>query len=156
MTDVIFLQRAIDLAIRYSADGQHGPFGAVIVKDGDIIAEGWNQVVAFNDPTAHAEIMAIRTACRQLETHHLNGCTIYASCEPCPMCLSAIYWARISTVVYAASHRDAAKAGFDDFFLYNEIKSSWMERKIKSHRGLEQEGQAVFKKWLQNPERINY
>jgi guanine deaminase len=156
MTDANFLQRAIDLATIHSVNGRHGPFGAVVVKDGDIIAEGWNQVVAFHDPTAHAEIIAIRAACRQLETHHLNGCTIYASCEPCPMCLSAIYWARIDTVVFAASHKDAARAGFDDSFLYKEMAISWVERKIKSHQGLEREGRVVFEKWIENPAKVNY
>lgn len=151
-----FLHRAIELAIQHSSDGRHGPFGAVITSDNIIIAEGWNQVVNSHDPTAHAEIVAIRNACSKLGTHNLSGCTIYSSCEPCPMCLSAIYWARIETVVFSATHQEAARAGFDDSFLYEEMGKSWMERRIQSFRHLENEGIAVFEQWIENPNRVEY
>jgi len=156
MFDLIFLHRAIELAKIHSADGQNGPFGAVIVRANSIIAEGWNQVVDNNDPTAHAEVVAIRNACQRLRSFRLDGCTIYSSCEPCPMCLSAIYWSRIDSVVFAASQKDAAKAGFDDAFLYDEMGRSWAKRKINSFRGLEKEGIAVFELWEKNPDKIAY
>ena len=151
-----FLQQAIQLAVTKSADGRHGPFGALVVKDGHIIARGWNQVVAACDPTAHAEVMAIRHACEKLGTHDLSGCTVYTSCEPCPMCLAAIYWARIEEIVFAATHQDAARAGFDDAFLYKEIGRAWQNRKIKSVQRLEKQGKAVFEKWMANPEKVAY
>jgi len=151
-----FLHRAFQLALEHSSDGQHGPFGAIIVKNNEIIAEGWNAVVASNDPTAHAEIMAIRKACHKLGTFNLSECTIYSSCEPCPMCLAAIYWARIDTVVFAASHEDASRAGFDDSFLYEEMSKTWMERKINAFREHQDEGKIVFKKWIDNPLKIDY
>jgi tRNA(Arg) A34 adenosine deaminase TadA len=151
-----FLQQAIQLAVTKSADGRHGPFGAVIVKDEKIIARGWNHVVASCDPTAHAEVMAIRQACENLGTHDLSGCTVFASCEPCPMCLAAIYWARIEKIVFAASRQDAADAGFDDAFLYEEMGRSWQNRKIKSVQRLEKQGKAVFEGWIDNPEKVAY
>ena len=151
-----FLHRAIQLAVEKSADGHHGPFGAVVAKDDKIIAEGWNQVVVSNDPTAHAEVMAIRNACRKLGTYDLSGCIIYASCEPCPMCLSAIYWARMDMVVFAASQVDASQAGFDDSFLYEEMGKSWEARKIKSIQELEKDGKIVFGKWNNNPQKVAY
>ena len=154
--DNSFLKQAIELAVIKSSDGRHGPFGAVIVKDDKIIAMGWNQVVASCDPTAHAEVMAIRQACEKLATHDLSGCTVYTSCEPCPMCLAAIYWARIDTVVFAASQQDAADAGFDDAFLYEEIGKTWEKRKITSMQDLDDEGRTVFEMWVNNPRKILY
>lgn len=154
--DKPFLKRAIELAEEKSADGRHGPFGAVIVKGGQIIAEGWNRVVAAHDPSAHAEIMAIRAACEKLGSHELSGCTIYSSCEPCPMCLAAIYWARLDRVAFAATREDAAAAGFDDELLYHELSRSWEERKIATEQALHTQGRQVFEKWLANPRRIAY
>jgi tRNA(Arg) A34 adenosine deaminase TadA len=156
MNTLSFLERALLIAEQHSADGKNGPFGAVIVKNEKIIAEGWNRVVENHDPTEHAEIVAIRDACKALHTHNLSGCTIYCSCEPCPMCLSAIYWARIDRVVYAASQEDAAYAGFDDSFLYYEIEKSWPQREIKSEQHLVEQGRLVLQKWRDNPHKINY
>lgn len=116
-----FLQAALDLAEENARSGRGGPFGAVVVRDGEIIAEGVNLVTGGNDPTAHAEIMAIREACRRLGTFDLSGCELYASCEPCPMCLGAVYWARLDRLVYAATREDAAAAGFGDAVIYDEI-----------------------------------
>jgi len=124
-----FLQRAVDLACQNVADGG-GPFGAIIVKDNEIIAACGNRVTPNLDPTAHAEIMAIRTACRKLDDFQLSTCTLYSSCEPCPMCLGAIYWARLAAVYYACNRFDAAQAGFDDSFIYDEIPKQPVERSI--------------------------
>lgn len=156
MNTLSFLERALLIAEQHSADGKNGPFGAVIVKNDKIIAEGWNRVVENHDPTAHAEIVVIRDACKVLHTHNLSGCTIYCSCEPCPMCLSAIYWARIDSVIYAASQEDAAHAGFDDSFLYHEIGQSWRQRELKSEQHLAEKGRWVLQKWRENPHKINY
>ena len=151
-----FLEEALNLASENSRDGLHGPFGAVIVKDGAIVGRGWNRVVADHDPTAHAEVTAIRDACSHLNTHTLAGCVIYASCEPCPMCLAAIYWARIELVVYAASRYDAADAGFDDEFLYRQIALPPEERSIGFKCLLEKEGKAVIQTWADSPQSILY
>lgn len=156
MNSDTFLQRAIELAIQHSADGRHGPFGAVIVKDGEIVAEGWNQVIDGNDPTAHAEIMAIRKASETLQSVHLHGCIIYSSCEPCPMCLAAMYWAKLDKVVFAASQDDAQVAGFQDSMYYEEMCKSWDKRRIVSEQRLRSQGQRVFELWLQNPKRVEY
>lgn len=150
------LRHALRLAREHSADGRHGPFGAVVVLEGEVVGEGWNQVVAASDPTAHAEVMAIRNACRAVGSHDLKGATLYASCEPCPMCLSAIYWARISTVVFAADGKDASEAGFDDQHILQELSLSREERKIRSSRLLTAEGKRVLEDWGQNPNRIPY
>ena len=154
--DEKFLQRAIALASKHSADGRHGPFGAVIVKDADIIAEGWNRVVDSNDPTAHAEVQAIRAAAKKLKTHDLSGCTIYASCEPCPMCLAAIYWARIDHIVYAATKDDAAAAGFDDSFLYKEMTKPWPARQVEFDQALREQAAQMMRSWAENPNKIQY
>lgn len=156
MRDSDFLRHAIDLAAAHSADGQNGPFGAVLVRDGAVLAEAWNQVVADHDPTAHAEIMAIRKACQKLNSFQLEGCTIYTSCEPCPMCLAALYWARVDAVVYAASKEDAAQAGFDDVLLYDEMAKPWRSRQLQAKRLLPEAGRTVLKQWQQNPNRIAY
>ncbi len=151
-----FLEKAIELAQHHSADGTHGPFGAVIVKDGIIIAEGWNSVVAAHDPTAHAEVVAIRNAGQKMKTHELAGTEIYASCEPCPMCLSAIYWSRIETLYYASAAEDATAAGFDDSHLYTEVALPWEMRSLNASQHLRDEAQAVFTQWTENGNRQEY
>ena len=120
-TDMYFIEMAVDLARQGVAQNEGGPFGCVIVKDGQVIGRGNNKVISTHDPTAHAEVVAIRDACRQLNSHQLEGCTIYTSCEPCPMCLGAIYWARPDRIVYACTREDAASINFDDDFIYKEI-----------------------------------
>ena len=154
--DETFLKRAIELSEKYMLQGQGGPFGAVIVKDGQIIGEGWNQVTSSNDPTAHAEVVAIRNACKMAEDFQLEGATIYTSCEPCPMCLAAIYWARLSRVVYANHRQDAAKIGFDDEFLYQEIPMPIEKRKIPMQQLLHKEALEVFAKWDAKSDKIRY
>ncbi|MGL1936510.1 MAG: nucleoside deaminase [Fibrobacterales bacterium] len=156
MFQKIFLERSIELAQLHSADGTHGPFGAVIVKDDAIIAEGWNSVVASHDPTAHAEVVAIRNAAQKLSTHELTGSEIYASCEPCPMCLSAIYWSRIDTLYYASSAEDASAAGFDDSRLYSEVALSWEKRSLNASQHLREQGKSVFTQWVNNNNRQEY
>ena len=133
-----------------------GPFGAVVVKDGKVIAESANSVTPDNDPTAHAEVNAIRLACKKLGTFMLDGCEIYASCEPCPMCLGAIYWAHIKTIYYAGTRSDAAKAGFDDDFIYREINIDPEKRSVPAFNFMPNEGAAVFKLWLDKEDRTNY
>ena len=149
------MQRAIDLAAESVKKGG-GPFGAVVVKDGEIIAESANSVTPDNDPTAHAEVNAIRLACKKLGTFMLDGCEIYASCEPCPMCLGAIYWAHIKTIYYAGTRSDAAKAGFDDDFIYREININPEKRSVPAFNFMPNEGAAVFKLWLDKEDRTNY
>lgn len=149
------MQRAIDLAAESVKKGG-GPFGAVVVKDGKVIAESANSVTPDNDPTAHAEINAIRLACKKLGTFMLDGCEIYASCEPCPMCLGAIYWAHIKTIYYAGTRSDAAKAGFDDDFIYREINIDPEKRSVPAFNFMPNEGAAVFKLWLDKEDRTNY
>jgi guanine deaminase len=155
-TEKDLINRAIHLANKHSAGGLNGPFGAVIIKDEKIIGEGWNQVVSANDPTAHAEVMAIRDACQHLGTFQLKDCTIYCSCEPCPMCLSAIYWARINKIVYACTSEDAAKAGFDDQFIYAEINLSSEKRSIKSFRVWDDDSKLPFIAWIKNQNKVKY
>lgn len=150
-----FMYEAIKLA-GDNVDHGGGPFGAVIVKNDDIIAIGSNRVTSNNDPTAHAEVQAIREACRKLETFDLSGCTIYTSCEPCPMCFSAIYWAHIDKVYYAASHDDAASAGFDDAFIYDEIKRDPQKRSVPFVRLNMDAGNLPFEKWMKSSEKIDY
>ncbi len=150
------LARAVALATENARSGRGGPFGAVVVKDGVVIAEGTNLVAATADPTAHAEIVAIRAACRVLGSFHLDGCTVYASCEPCPMCLGALYWARPAAVWYAASREDAAAAGFDDALVYAEVATPPSARRIPFHRALAVEGRAPFDAWRTNEARQAY
>jgi guanine deaminase len=154
--DDTFLREAIRLSREHMQAGDGGPFGSVVVRDGEIIARGWNSVTTTNDPTAHAEIVAIRDACRHLGTFSLAGCVLYASCEPCPMCLSAAYWARVDRLVFAASRNDAALAGFDDEWLYQELPLRIDQRRIPTQQSLREEAQIVFIEWLQNPDRIPY
>jgi len=136
--------------------GQGGPFGAVVAREGEILGRGWNQVTTSQDPTAHAEIVALRAACRHLGDHRLPGCVLYTSCEPCPMCLAAAYWARIDRFVFAATQDDAAAAGFDDAFLYREIALPAEARTLPSRHILRDEANLVFAEWLGNPNRVPY
>lgn len=151
-----FIDRAIKLSEKGMNNNAGGPFGAVIVKDDKIIAEGYNQVTSSNDPTAHAEIVAIREACKNLNSFQLDGCIIYTSCEPCPMCLGAIYWARPSAVYYACTKEDAAEVGFDDDFIYKEIDAGMENRSIKFINLNREEGKEIFKKWAAKEERTDY
>jgi tRNA(Arg) A34 adenosine deaminase TadA len=151
-----FIERAIKLSEKGMNNNAGGPFGAVIVKDNKIIAEGYNQVTSSNDPTAHAEIVAIREACKNLNSFQLDGCIIYTSCEPCPMCLGAIYWARPSAVYYACTKEDAAEVGFDDDFIYKEIDAGMENRSIKFINLNREEGKEIFKKWAAKEERTDY
>jgi tRNA(Arg) A34 adenosine deaminase TadA len=147
MTDRKFMERAIELARKGMASNAGGPFGAVVVKDGIIISESSNRVTSENDPTAHAEVLAIREACRKLGTYTLEGCTIYTSCEPCPMCLGAIYWARPAAVVYACDRSDAAGAGFDDRFIYDEISLDMGSRSIPFTQAMREKALPLFREW---------
>lgn len=148
-TEKIFLERAIELSRKGMNDGAGGPFGCVIVKENRIVGEGWNQVTSSNDPTAHAEVVAIRAACRELNTYQLSGCDIYTSCEPCPMCLGAIYWARPDRVIYANTKEEAAAIEFDDNFIYAEIAASMRDRKIPFFHVPHAGAQQVFSEWKQ-------
>ena len=150
-----FMLRAIELSVS-SASTDGGPFGCVIVKDGKIIAEGSNKVTATNDPTAHGEIVAIREACRKLNTFNLLECELYSSCEPCPMCLSAIYWSHINIVYYANNRDDAKKIDFDDSMIYSEINKKVNERKIKMYQMMRNEALEAFKIWNEKSDKINY
>ena len=150
-----FMIRAIELSIN-SANGSGGPFGCVIVKDGEIIAEGSNKVTFSNDPTAHAEIVAIRDACKKLNTFNLSGCDIYTSCEPCPMCLSAIYWSHIDNIYYANTREDAKKIDFDDSFIYSEISKNLNDRKIKMKQMHRDEALKAFKIWDEKKDKVKY
>lgn len=151
-----FLRRAIELAIQNVYDGAGGPFAAVIVRDGRIVGEGVNTVTATNDPTAHGEVNAIRAACKALGTFTLAGCELYTSCEPCPMCLAAAYWARLDAVYYGASAADAARAGFDDAFLYAELRKDPNQRKLQATQLLADEAWASFAAWIAAPNKIVY
>ena len=151
-----FLRRAIALATQNVAEARGGPFGAVIVRDGKIVGEGVNSVTAANDPTAHAEVNAIRAAAKTLGAFTLAGCELYTSCEPCPMCLAAAYWARLDAVYYGASAADAARAGFDDAFLYGEFRKDSNQRKLRSMQLLSDEAWASFAAWIALPNKIEY
>lgn len=150
------MARAIQLSIENVRSGQGGPFGAVVVKDGSIIAEGVNQVTLTNDPTAHAEVLAIRQACQKLGLFELKGCELYTSCEPCPMCLGAIYWARLSRVYFGNSAADASKIGFDDSFIYREIAQPLLQREIPMIQMMREEALAAFRAWEEKPNKIPY
>ena len=151
----IFMMRAIELSIE-SINLNGGPFGCVIVKNNKIIAEGSNKVTTDNDPTAHGEIVAIRTACQKLNTFNLSGCDLYSSCEPCPMCLSAIYWSRIENIFYANTRIDAKNIDFDDSFIYSEINKDLENRKIKMHQMHRDEALEAFKIWEKKEDKIKY
>ena len=151
----IFMMRAIELSIE-SAKSKGGPFGSVVVKNNKIISEGSNKVTMNNDPTAHGEIVAIRNACQKLNTFDLSGCDLYSSCEPCPMCLSAIYWSRIENVFYANTRIDAKDIDFDDSFIYSEINKDLENRKIKMHQMHRDEALEAFKIWENKEDKIKY
>jgi guanine deaminase len=151
-----FMARAIQLSLENVQSGRGGPFGAVIVKDGNLIAEGANQVTATNDPTAHAEILAIRAACAKLGAFDLLGCEIYTSCEPCPMCLGAIYWARLSRIYFASAAADASLVGFDDSMIYREIAQPLTDRTIPMVQLMREESLAAFRAWEAKPNKIAY
>jgi tRNA(Arg) A34 adenosine deaminase TadA len=156
MANLAFMRRAIALSEEALHSGQGGPFGALIVKDDRIIAEGQNRVTAANDPTAHAEIEAIREAFRVLHDFHLHGCEIYTSCEPCPMCLSAIYWAHVERIYYANTRQDAAQIGFDDEFLYREIPTAPEHRAIPARQVLANEARRAFEHWQRKVDKQHY
>lgn len=151
-----FMARAIELAIANVRTGHGGPFGAVVVKDGKMIAEGANSVTATNDPTAHAEVVAIRNACAVLGAFELAGCEIYSSCEPCPMCLGAIYWARPARVYYGCTAGEAAQAGFDDSLIYSEIPQPHSERKIPMVQFMGEEAREAFHAWERQVNKLPY
>ncbi|MBE0656777.1 MAG: nucleoside deaminase [Bryobacteraceae bacterium] len=150
------LRRAIRLAVENVQSGRGGPFGAVIVRDGEVVAEGANRVTSDKDPTAHAEIQAIRAACLKLGRFDLRGCVIYSSCEPCPMCLGAIYWARLDALYFAATHNDASAAGFDDSFIYTQVPLKAELRSLPTKRLIEAEGKQPFAIWVANESKIPY
>jgi tRNA(Arg) A34 adenosine deaminase TadA len=150
------MARAIQLSIDNVRSGRGGPFGAVVVKDGNIIAEGANQVTSTNDPTAHAEMVAIREACGKLGAFELEACEIYTSCEPCPMCLGAIYWARLSRVYFANADADASRVGFDDSLIYRELALPYSQRKIPMVQLMREEALAAFRAWENKSNKIEY
>lgn len=150
------MRDAIAAAFTGMRNGRGGPFGAVIVRGGEIIAQGCNEVTSSHDPTAHAEVVAIRAAARKLGTHSLAGCTIYASCEPCPMCLAAIYWARLDGLFFACTRTDAAAAGFDDDEFYQEIVKPLDQRAIPTAPLLRDEGRAAMQEWIAKPDKTPY
>lgn len=156
MTADRYMQRAIELASANASSAGGGPFGAVVVKDGKIVAEASNTVTVDNDPTAHAEVNAIRAACRNLGTFDLSGCELYTSCEPCPMCLAACYWAHISKIYYAADRKDADAAGFGDDMIYREISMPLDGRSIPFVRIMEKEGLRPFLLWKENGSKVRY
>lgn len=152
----VFLERAIELSKKGMDEGNGGPFGCVIVKDNRVVGEGYNMVTSQNDPTAHAEVVAIRNACASLKTYQLTGCDIYTSCEPCPMCLGAIYWARPARVIYANTREDAALIEFDDAFIYDEINAQMLERKIPFQHEPHPAAIEVFRMWKEWPGKKRY
>jgi guanine deaminase len=151
-----FMARAIQLSLESVLSGCGGPFGAVIVRNGEIIAEGVNQVTSCNDPTAHAEVIAIRQACAKMASFELKDCELYSSCEPCPMCLGAIYWARLARLYYANTADDAAKIGFDDSFIYREIQLPHPQRRIPTLQLMREQALAAFRAWAEKPDKIRY
>ena len=151
-----FMREAIRLSIWEMRRGHGGPFGAVVVRGGKIVGRGCNRVTSANDPTAHAEVVAIRAACKRLRTHQLDDCELYTSCEPCPMCLSAIYWARVKHVYYANTRKDAAEIGFDDDFIYREVALPIRRRKLRMKQFMREEALGAFAEWQRKPDRIPY
>lgn len=154
--DNAFMARAIQLSVANVRTGSGGPFGTVIVKEGVVLAEAANQVTATNDPTAHAEVLAIRQACQKLRCFELRGCDLYTSCEPCPMCLGAIYWARIEKVYFANLAADASKIGFDDSAIYAELSQPQARRKISMIQMMRKEALEAFRAWEENPNKASY
>jgi tRNA(Arg) A34 adenosine deaminase TadA len=154
--DNAFIHEAVRLAVENVRSGRGGPFAALVVKEGHVIATGTNSVTSTDDPTAHAEVVAIREACRALSTFQLTGCEMYTSCEPCPMCLGAIYWARFDRVYFAATAKDAADAGFDDSFIYEELKLAPAQRRIPFEPIMHEAGLEPFREWRQKDNRVQY
>jgi guanine deaminase len=152
----LFMRMAIALSKQNVTEGLGGPFGAVIVKDGEVVAASANKVVPSNDPTAHAEVSAIRLACQKMNTYNLEGCVIYTSCEPCPMCLGAIYWARLNKIYYANTKADAAHINFDDQFIYEELDRPMNERKLPVEQLLRDEALEAFRMWEKNESKTHY
>ena len=151
-----FMREAIRLSLKKMRENQGGPFGAVIVRRGQVIGRGWNQVTSANDPTAHAEIMAIRQACKRLRTFQLDDCDLYTSCEPCPMCLSAVYWARIRRLYYANTRQDAARIDFDDDRIYRQLALPIPRRSLPMKQLLRAEANKAFQEWSLKPDKIAY
>lgn len=156
MTDEDLMRRAFALATEHMLAGSGGPFGAVIAHDGEIVAEGWNQVTSANDPTAHAEMVAIRRACAALGHFELRDCELFTSCEPCPMCLGAAYWARVRRISFGMNRVDAAAVGFDDDFIYREIALPLADRAIPTRQLLRAEASAPFTAWARKPDKVPY
>ena len=156
MTDQELMARAIALAVENVRAGRGGPFAALVVRDGEIVAVGTNLVTSTNDPTAHAEVVAIRNACRELGTFQLRGCEIFTTCEPCPMCMGAIYWARPARVVFAATRADAARAGFDDAHIYRQLRLSHSRRGIPIQQLMRAGAQTPFREWKLKADKIHY
>jgi tRNA(Arg) A34 adenosine deaminase TadA len=151
-----FMREAIRLSLSKMRGNHGGPFGAVVVRKGKIVGRGWNRVTSTNDPTAHAEVSAIRDACKKLKTFQLDDCELYTSCEPCPMCLAAIYWARFQKVFYANTRKDAARIDFDDDLIYREVSTPIARRQIPMKQLLRTEALAVFKEWKNKTDKIRY
>lgn len=150
------LREAIRLSIEKMEANQGGPFGAIVVRNQEIVGRGWNQVTSTNDPTAHAEVVAIRDACSRLKTFSLTGCEIYTSCEPCPLCLAAIYWARLDRICFAATCDDAAAAGFDDGVFYQELRKPADKRSIPMQQALREDAMVALRAWVKKKDRIRY
>ncbi len=150
------MRRAIELSLARMRAGQGGPFGAVVVRRGKVVGLGWNQVTSANDPTAHAEVVAIRKACSRLKTFCLDDCQLYTSCEPCPMCLAAMYWARLGAVYYGNTRKDAAAIAFDDEFIYQQVALPIRRRKIVMRQLLREEALHAFKEWAAKPDKVPY
>lgn len=156
MSEIRYMEKAIEAALQNVISKHGGPFGAIVVKDGKIIGFGRNEVTSSNDPTAHAEVQAIRDACRNLNSFQLDDCEIYTSCEPCPMCIGAIYWARPKVVYYACTKEDAAKIGFDDQFIYDQLALPMENRKIPMKQLLPENGDLPFRNWENSHDKIEY
>ena len=156
MSDADFMRHALDLAVRHVEAGRGGPFAALVVNDGGLVSAGANRVTTQHDPTAHAEVVAIRAACQMLGTFELSGCTLYTTCEPCPMCMGAIYWARLDRVVYAATRDDAADAGFDDSHFYEQLRKPVAERELPMDTCLADEASRPFEAWADFEARVQY
>jgi tRNA(Arg) A34 adenosine deaminase TadA len=154
--DRVHLARAVALSREHMHAGAGGPFGSIVVRDGAVIGEGWNQVTSTNDPTAHAEVVAIRRACQAIASFSLEGATLYASCEPCPMCLASAYWARVSRIVFANTREEAAAIGFDDQLLYDEIPKPLEQRLVPTIHAPHEDAKAVFAAWLRKADKIAY
>ena len=151
-----FLLQAVELSRKHMLANDGGPFGALIVREGQVLAQGWNEVTTRKDPTAHAEVRAIRKACEAVANFHLPGATLYSSCEPCPMCLGSAYWARVERIVFASTRADAAAVGFDDAFIYDEIPKPFIDRALATLHLALPEAVDVFAQWQAKPDRVNY